>query len=147
MSQAVLHAFRNLTPRDADLRYFEDPRARQLIEAQILLFPSWALPDPQTASCVVGIVPNGRVGEVWMITGEGFEGHAKIILGIGRQLCRTMYEVLKLHRMDMRCRTDYPQAGRWAQALGLEYETTLKRAGAQGENIDVYLWPDERGAI
>ena len=146
MSLQVLHAFRSMTPRPADEWFFVNPAMRPWIEAQIMHFPSFALPDAESPVCIVGIVPTGSVAEVWMMTGAGFETQVKTVLRQGRSLCASMYQALGLHRMEMRCDQGRPETGRFVRSLGFEYETNLKRAGARGENLDVYVWPDERGS-
>lgn len=144
MNDAVLRAFYTMTPRERDRLSYDDPVTRAYIEKQIMLFPAFALPDPDHAVCIVGAVPLRGVAEIWMVTGEGFERQAKTVLRQGRALCGSIYQALNLYRMAMYCDADYPAAGRWARALGFEFETVLKRAGRNGCDAEVYLWPEKK---
>jgi len=143
----VLTAFQTMAPADPSVPPAVPGQARDFIIKQIIHFPSIALPDAQNPACIVGIIPMGGVAELWQYNGAGFRRQAPVILGMAQGLAAAMYEIFNLHRMEMRVRRGFEGGGLWARRIGFEYETTLKRAGSRGEDMDIYLWPHttERG--
>lgn len=140
----VLEAFLRMKPRPVDAWVFDDMAKKNALAMQIKNWPAFALPSPENAAAIVGVVHAFGVGLVWMVTGEGFENSARRILPISRQLCKTMYKVLNLHRMSMEIEQGRKDAEAWAESLGFEFETVLQRNGPRGENQSIFLWPDER---
>lgn len=144
--QKIIDAFLALELRDEDAWIKRDQKFIDFIIVQIQNFPAFALPSPDAPVAIVGIVHAFGSGVVWMVRGKNFESAVRTVLPLGRQLCCSMYEALGLHRMAMMVDVGRPDAERWAEGLGFEFETVLQRYGERGQNQSVFLWPDERGA-
>lgn len=136
----VLEALDRFVPRACDADMFE-PGVIEQLRAQIAFYPSFAFPSVESPTVLCGFVHGHGVGEAWMVTGAGFERTARQVLRQQRDLCALMYRTLGLHRMHIMVDADRPDAIRWAQSLGFEYETRLKRMSAKGLDELVYLWP------
>lgn len=145
MNEAVLRAFQNFKPRPQDAWVFETPERRNFLEAQIVAFPCHALPDTENPTAICGLVHTWGVGEIWMVTGEGFARSAPVVLQQQRQIITAFYSALRLHRLCMAIDAGNAEAKLWAGRLGFEYETTLKRASPDGGDHEIYLWPHNEG--
>lgn len=141
MSARVLQALQNFKPRAPHLWVFENPEYLARLQRQIMLFPSFALPDSRAATCIAGIVHELGVGELWMMTGEGFERDARKILPLARGLLAHLYAHFGLHRMCMRISCDNAAGRTWAKHTGFRFECgPMKRAGARGEDMDMFVY-------
>lgn len=144
MSLAVLEAFRNMTPRAVDAEYVDDAELKAMLEAQIVAYPSFALPDLRAPVVICGFVHFRGVCECWMVTGIGFERGAPVVLQQQITLIGCIYDALKLHRMEMEVYSGDAKGRLWAERLGFVYEGTRRRGGPRAEDLDVYRWSTER---
>lgn len=141
MSKRVLQALQNFKPRAPHLWVFENPAYLAQLRQQIMLFPSYALPDSKNATCIAGVVHDFGKGELWMMTGEGFERDVKKILPLARWLLADLYDSLRLHRMCMRIACDNAAGRTWAKHTGFRFECgPMKCAGARGEDMDMFVY-------
>ncbi|MDP2207049.1 MAG: hypothetical protein Q8K65_12175 [Alphaproteobacteria bacterium] len=141
MSKANIKALSMLQPRtDEDRRLLNDAACRALIEYQILNYPSFALPSIAAPVVVCGIAHAAGVGEVWMVTGKGFEEQFRTVLRQQRAGLPQLIRVLDIHRLHML--VDPARAGvcRYAEAAGFEFEARLKRMGARGQDLEMYVY-------
>jgi hypothetical protein len=142
---SVLTAFQAMTPRPVDAWMYDTPAVREQLEAQIVRFPSFALPSADRATCITGIVHAHGVAEVWMVTGNGFFRNARGILEQQRQLLRDMYDALHLHRLHILVDHGRKDAARWADLLGFRFEAgPMRKMGAKGNDLDFYIYERER---
>lgn len=119
---------------------FENPRMFEQLVQQAWAYPSYVLPEKACPAVVFGIIHRFGVGEAWMVAAADFEKRARLVLGAQRALCAMWYKTLGLHRMHIMVESACARSRNWARHLGFSYETDLKRAGARGEDIAVYLW-------
>lgn len=146
MSQnAVIDALQTMTLRPQDQWLLDDPRVFEKIMLQAWIFPCFVLPSPERPLAVVGLCHEFGVGTVWMVTGEGFGTEAKTILRQSRELIDMGVSSFGLHRTFMEVDAERRDAKRWAKLVGFEYETTLKRAGVRGNDLEIWLWPNWKG--
>jgi len=142
MSRIVLEALRTFTPREVDRWILSDRDACARLVWQIENYPAMVLPDIAKPTVICGVVSTAGVGEMWMITGKGFEDDCGVVLRQQRRLCTDMFAVLGLHRLHMMIDTRRDEAKRWARGLGFEYEATLKKMGARANDVDIFLWSE-----
>lgn len=140
--ESIVKAFFDMTPRPCDWDVVENKALREQIALQIMNYPSFALPDLRSPVVICGFCHVFGVCTAWMVTGVGFSPAARRILQMQRQLCATMYDVLPVHRMDIEVMADRADANRWAKGLGFEFEYRQTRGGPQGQDVNVYLWPE-----
>ncbi|HCS23303.1 MAG TPA: hypothetical protein PLW48_10135 [Alphaproteobacteria bacterium] len=141
MSKANLQALAQLEPRtDEDSFLLSDPDNRARLEYQIMNYPSFALPSIVQASVICGVAHAAGVGEVWMVTGKGFEKDFRTILRQQRAGLPMMMQVLKLHRLHMLVDPARHGVCRYAEAAGFDFEARLKRMGAKGQDLDMYVY-------
>lgn len=141
MSELVLKALENFRPREPHRWVFEHPAYLAQLRQQIMLFPSYALPGSKRPTCIAGLVHEFGKGELWMMTGEGFERDVKIILPQARQLLAHLYTRLDLHRMSMRIACDNAAGRTWAKHTGFRFECgPMKSDGARGEDMDMFVY-------
>lgn len=144
MSATILDAFSKFKPRAVDAWMFDDPNLHAQLEWQVANFPSYALPSLDDVQAICGVTHVLGVGSVWLVTGELFKRRSPIIAGQLEQLCLAAIEVFGLHRLQMLVDSDRPDAKFFAEKIGFACEAeNLKRLGARGQNIDLYLF--ERG--
>jgi hypothetical protein len=143
MNEAVMRAFVKFRPSPAYLWHFADLQMWRAMKAQIENFPAHALPDPENPTVLCGCVHSRGVGELWMVTGTGFRRSAPTVLAQQRQLAADIYRALGLHRLEMRIDARRKEAWLWAGKLGFRHEATLKRAGREGNDTAVFIWPDK----
>jgi len=137
----VLQALQNFRPRAADSWMLDNVHYRQRLERQVLMFPAFALPNSRAASCLTGLVHEFGVGELWMVTGEGFARDARKILPVARRLLAHLYSSLNLHRMHMLVVSDNAAGKTWAKHTGFTREAgPLKGMGPRGEDMDVFVY-------
>ena len=141
----VIDAFLRMDLRYCDEWMRANPQYRDHIVWQIQHYPAFALPTPQNPVAICGLVSLFGSGTIWMVTGDGFEKQVLQVLPLQRRLCADLYKALGLHRMDMEVLNGRDDAARYAEKLGFEFECVKQRAGANGEHLLIYLWPDERG--
>lgn len=140
MTAAVLKAFDTFKLRACDAWMLEYPELMEELRCQALAFPSYALPtvDPVV---LCGVVHRFGEGEVWMVTGEGFEKKVREVLPQQRALIETMYGILGLHRLQMTIDSSRRDAATWAKHLGFEFEHgPMKRKGARAIDMDLYVY-------
>lgn len=140
--QGIVDALGRMRIRPVDA-WMLDNRAYALrIVEQILNFPSFALPDLENPVAICGIVHAFGVGEIWMVTGEGFEEQVKTILPMHREMIRGMAQALNLHRVHMIVDPSHPGAARYGKALGFESEfgKLSRRLGPRGEDLEFLIW-------
>lgn len=105
------------------------------------MFPAYALPCINQPTTICGLIHDHGVGEIWMVTGKGFERSAPIVLQQQRQLLKTFYQVLNLHRLHMLVDSSDGPAKLWAARLGFVFEAgPLRGMGARGNDQDFYLY-------
>lgn len=141
MRAIVLDAFRRMRIRPEDGVYAD--QLRPVIESQILNWPCVALPDPENPVLVAGCVYALGVGEVWMVTGEGFKDQIRMVLPQVRSLCGSLSGMFGLHRLHMMVSADRPDAARFARHVGFGLEARLKCMGHDGSDVDVFLFGHE----
>lgn len=141
LNARALIALENFRPRPETAYLVENAFYRDRLVRQILAFPSYALPSSANPSCIAGLVHEFGVGELWMLTGENFERDARRILPLARRLLAHLYSSLGLHRMCMRIAVDNLPGQRWAKHTGFQWECgPMKRAGARGEDLDMWFY-------
>ncbi len=145
MNSLAMEAFRNFRPSHEDAWVFEQPDILRLFEMQILNFPSYALPDPERPTALCGIVGMFGAAEVWMLKGENFRRSAPAVLTQMQELCAGIVRAWTLHRLEMRVVSGRTDAVLWALRVGFEYETTLSSADPLGRDLDIFLWPQNKG--
>ena len=65
--------------------------------------------------------------------------HGPMVTQITQGLIQSFFYDLKAHRLEVRCLAGRHRARRWYEKhLGLEYEGTARRAGADGEDFALY---------
>ena len=136
----VLQAFRGMQPRKSDAWIYEHDDLRKLIEAQILNFPSFALPDKINPVCVFGIVPVLGIGEIWMVTGQGFMREARAVCMAQKQTIKSLVNILHLHRVCLKVEAENTPAKNYARYLGFDYEHTEINGSARATNLDVFVF-------
>jgi hypothetical protein len=144
---AAVNALMTMELRDCDAWVRQNGAYFDALLRQASVFPAYVLPDPSAPLVVTGIVHHCGVGECWMLTGKGFgKGRTSEVLRQQRLLCASIYQALGLHRMHILCDAARSEAGRWAGALGFEYEFTAARFGPLGNDMGIWVWPyKERG--
>lgn len=140
----IVKALQSMKPRAVDAWMRSNPDLVKKFIWQAQNFPCFALPNADRPVVICGFVHEFGVCEAWMITGEGFEKHAHHVLPMQRALCSSMYKALDLHRMEISVEAGRVDAEGWAEKLGFSFETVLQRRGPRGEDLSIYLWPDER---
>jgi hypothetical protein len=141
MNDRSLEIFRNFKPRPCDAWFFEIDSVRLQLEQQILFFPVMALPSLDKPVALCGVVHAHGVGEMWMVTGEGFERKAPVIRDQQRGLCAAAVVALKLHRLHMMIESSRDDAKKWAEELGFRFEHgPVKSLSARNSDLDIYLW-------
>lgn len=141
MSERVLQALQNFKPREPHQWVFQNPAYLVQLQNQIMLFPSYALPDSTRPTCIAGLVHEFGKGELWMMTGEGFAEDVRKILPAARLLLAHLYEQLDLHRMCMRIACDNKPGQTWAKHTGFRFECgPMKSDGARGEDMDMFVY-------
>ncbi len=146
MNGAVLNAFLNFRPRPRDAWMIENEAIREQIARQIALFPAWALPTSAAPTCIAGVVYAFGAAQAWMLTGIGFERDARRILPVMQWGIRHFYERLGLRRLEMQIEVDDSPAERWARHTGFRFEAgPLKRKGARGEDMNIWLYQPREG--
>ena len=118
----VLKAFHEMTLRPVDADYKEDPHLCAYIEQQIWNFPTFALPHIHDPVAICGLVHFRGIGEIWMVTGAGFERQAPVIVKQQRSLILSLISALNLHRLDMEIDARRADAKLYAEKLGFEYD-------------------------
>lgn len=142
-NKKIVDAFLAMKLRPCDAWAHENPEMKKVLCEQIKNFPTFALPAG-TPTVICGFVHIFGICTAWMVTGEGFEKSAPVVLQQQRALCSSIYHGLNLHRMDIEIERGRKDAALWAEKLGFIFETVLQRHGARGEDQEIYLWPDER---
>jgi hypothetical protein len=142
MSQAVLKAFLELVPREQDAASVYTAEQIRQVMRQIELFPAVALPSPAAATVICGLVHFQGKGELWMITGQGFEKTARAVLAQQKQLAKTFYRALGLRRLHLLVDAHRADAMRWAELIGFrrEFPTPLKNYGAYGQDQFMFIF-------
>lgn len=145
MNDKALAAFYDFRPRPADAWMFKNRRYWLMIEAQIKAFPAMVLPSPDKPAAICGLGHNGfGYGQVWLVTGQDFERHVRVIARQLRSLCEVHYDLFELHRLDMLVDSSRVDAARFAELLGFRLESAgMKGMGIRGNDVDIYLF--ERG--
>lgn len=140
----IAEAFLSMTMRPCDAWAHEDSAMRDHLLYQILQYPCFALPSLENMTCILGFVHNFGHCTSWMVTGEGFEKTARMVLRQQRGILSDMYRALPVRVMDAEVLACRPDAMRWAEAVGFEFETFLQRRGPGGEDVAVFLWPERK---
>ncbi len=141
MKEAVLTALQNFKPRAADAWMLENAAYRQRLERQIVLFPAYALPDSVAPVCLCGVVHDFGVGELWMLTGEGFDGALRRLLPLSRELVRHVFEGLQLRRLELYVESARKESAIWAKHMGFTFEFgPLRGKGATGQDLDLWTF-------
>lgn len=125
MSDVVLQAFLKMKPRAGDADSFEimtNPELRAKLIVQIERFPAVALPSVQNPVMICGAVLNDEMAELWMVAGEGFEKHLKLLLRQIRHLIGTAKEAFGGRAITLCINPDRPGTERFVRALGFVYE-------------------------
>ena len=119
-----------------------DPVYRDRIVWQATSFVSIALPSVEAPQAICGISSHLGVGEAWMLAGAGFNAQVRRILPMQRQLVRHGYAALGLVRLHMLVDADWPQAARYARALGFvrEFDRPARGLGYKGRDVDFYIF-------
>ena len=144
MNEAVLKAFETFKPRARDAWMMDDAQYRERLERQIVLFPCYALPTSKAATCLSGLVHDMGVGELWMLTGEGFERDTRTILKLSRRLIAYLYGALKLRRLQMYIAVGDREGQIWAKHTGFRFEAgPLKRLGRRGDDLEIWIYEPE----
>jgi hypothetical protein len=145
VNSAIENAFQTMQVHPDHQWMIRHEAFRRQIIHQIRAFPAAVLPDTTRPAFITGIVHNCGVAECWAVRGVLFDRYAKTVLRMQRQIAHSMYAALDLHRMHILIEDDDEKGHRWARAVGFEYETRLKRAGARGTDMAVYVFqPNDR---
>lgn len=140
--EQIVKAFLKMKLRPVDAEAHLNERFKDWIVAQIRTCPAFALPDVKSPTVICGFFHSFGSCTAWMVTGEGFEASAHHVLPMQRQLCKTIYAALRLHRMDIEVDAGRKDAAAWAERLGFDFEYLKKRAGTRAEDLLIYLWPE-----
>jgi len=146
MNTDVIAALKVFKPRAVDAWVFEDARKMRQIIFQILNFPAIAWPSCDAPVFICGIVKQMGVGEVWLLTGEGFEDVWRKAARVQKNLCETAFKVFNLHRLHMLVDSTREDAKRYARIAGFEYSNTNPGLGPRGEDMDFYIFKNSGGA-
>lgn len=144
MNEGVLDILDRFQARECDRWMLEDPFFRARIVAQIMSGPVAVLPSMEKPAAIVGITAVYGVASCWMVTGIGFERAAPVIVRQVRGLCDSVVAAFDLRRLHMMVDSDNPRAQRFAARLGFVCEAAgLKKLGARGQDVDIYLYSME----
>lgn len=88
---------------------------------------------------IAGITPYGEgVGIGWAVLSKNFRKYAvRITRAISAYLDEAIKE--KYHRIEVHTDTTFPEASRWAEMLGLEFESVRKQASPYRQDMRVYV--------
>lgn len=140
MNMDTLAALKNFRPRAVDAWALEDPRKRAQLVFQILNFPSVAWPSAENPIFICGVMKQLGVGEVWLITGEGFENIWREAARVQKHLCEIAIKIFNLHRVHMLVDSSREDAKRYARIAGFEYSNTNPGLGSRGEDLDFFIF-------
>jgi hypothetical protein len=98
-----------------------------------------------TAVCEEGVIGAGGLvpifktnWEAWVFTTPLFEKHGVRIAVMARKLLDNFFKSSKVLRVQAPIDSKYPTAIRFAEAMGLWPEATLRRYGPEGQDFIMY---------
>jgi hypothetical protein len=142
MNDLILRAFDRCQICRSERWMLDSPAILAKLRWQIQSFPAFALPAIDDPAVFCGVAHEQGVGEAWMIGVEGYEKRLPIVRRQQHEGLKSIYAALGLHRLHMMTDARRPAHYAYATGLGFEYETTLRRYGPRGEDVDVHLWPE-----
>lgn len=80
------------------------------------------------------------VADCWAVVGDHARGRGIFVTKAARALMHQFAQELKLHRVGVIVRADNKEYGRWAKALGFEFEGIEEAAASDGTDIHRYKW-------
>jgi RimJ/RimL family protein N-acetyltransferase len=80
----------------------------------------------------------GNVGETWSYLSDDFRAKPFALHKICKQMLRQVKEVSGYHRVQTTVRKDDKKAIKWAEKLGMTYESTLKQFGPDKADYDMF---------
>lgn len=76
---------------------------------------------------------------MWFVAVEGFRSWKKLL----RQTRRVIFNAAKtIPRIEVHVLSTWPEANDFALALGFHLESTRRRAGRDGQDVLVFVWPN-----
>jgi hypothetical protein len=112
-------------------------------EAWLYNGPKWAISDEnddRKALVVCGYIPQrpGVYQSWYYAMPEAWKPHGKEVTDLTRAIIGGMLE-RDAHRLETLCLNHRAKALRWYGLLGLQYESTLCKFGANGEDAAMYV--------
>lgn len=147
MSMDVLSAFKVMVPRERDAWMVRDAAARSDIEANIVLFPSYALPSCSHPSVIFGCVMAHGVGTLWMLVGENFEKEWRGVFRRQKEILGGFFKSGILRRIQILIDAACPENIRYARGLGFAQESAAphKGMGPHGEDMLIFVYTGKEG--
>lgn len=108
---------------------------------------SWVAIADGKIIAIAGIVSyEDGVGIGWALLSKHFKKYA---VRITRAIKKYLYNLVNIekryHRIEIHVDTTFKEAVRWAPLLGLEYESTRKKASPYRQDMQVYVILEEEG--
>lgn len=143
---SAVEAMQNMKLRERDSYLKDNPQMWKILLWQAENMPACVLPNIFDPIVVCGVTHRFGVGEAWMVASDELHGrNAAIVLIQQRNVIQSLYQSLNLHRLHMVIDEDFGKAKFWAEKLGFVYESTNKRMGSRGQNVELWIFNNERG--
>jgi len=82
------------------------------------------------------------VGQVWSYVSDEARGHGRFIVRNVRNAIPVIMEEMNLHRVQATVQSHREEYIRFAKAIGLEWESTMKCAAPTGEDMEMFVKVD-----
>ncbi len=84
---------------------------------------------------IIGIVsPWEGLGTAWAVMGEGVDRHWLWIHKQAKKIIREAIDKKMFRRIQATCEAGFPEAARWLERLGFQFEVPLPNYGPNGED-------------
>lgn len=144
-SSAAVRALMGMEFSERDAWLSDDDEAFSALVDRAGDGPAFVLPRADNPLCVCGVVRTFGVGTLWMVTSRRFVGspERRGVIAQQRQMIRTLYGALGLHRLQMTVVSGDGGAARYAAFLGFYHEATLRAFGPNGEDQEIWAYFNE----
>lgn len=103
------------------------------------ILPAWTMVvDDEVVACAGLAFMSEGVYRIWAHISDDARGYGKKMIKFMREVLKTVYAKLGIHRITALVRGDRPEYARFIELMGFEYEGTMRQAAPNKTDIRVY---------
>lgn len=147
--KTVFEAFLELKPREHDMDavgIMTDLQTRTKVTQAIINYPSFALPSPDNAVMICGVVTKDDIGEAWMVAGVGFEQQMRTVLRQMRVGLRDICRLLELRQLLILVDPQRKGAAKYVKRLGFVAGAEPRIFQVGDKAVEMYFFNINQGA-